>query len=92
MRNIPETTIEAFEARMALRRKMFRRTGVQMPRSNGTPDQENLIKQSVVRCVACQAADACAVWLDAAHPDAAPPAFCPNADMLQDLKRAKPVR
>ncbi|WP_299775872.1 DUF6455 family protein [uncultured Tateyamaria sp.] len=85
-----EATIGAFEKRMAMRCKMLWLTGVEMPRSPVTPDQENLIRESVVRCMECQSADYCAVWLEAVDPGVEPPAFCPNAEVMGKLKSSVP--
>lgn len=49
-----EPAIGAFEKRMALRRRMLRITGVEMPRNPTTPDQQNLIRYSVESCMECK--------------------------------------
>lgn len=84
-----ETTIGAFEKRMALRRRMLRITGVEMLHSPTTPNQENLIRYSVENCMECKSADYCAVWLEAVDEGVDPPDFCPNAEMMRELKKSE---
>jgi len=81
-----ETTIGAFEERMALRRKMFNVTGVKLPKRRLTPDVEVRIRDSIINCYECKSGDTCTSWLAEVADDVPPPEFCPNRDTILRLK------
>ena len=84
MPNDFETTIGAFEDRMALRRRMMAVTGVHVSKEMAA-SMEEITRQSVVRCFECENSDYCRVWLEAVDPGVMPPDFCPNAELNRQL-------
>ena len=92
MPNDLETTIGAFEVRMALRRRMLSITGVHFPVHDPSEDLEALLKQSVINCFECENGDCCARWLEAAKAKTSPPAFCRNRGTYQQLNAMGCVR
>ena len=54
-----ETTIGAFEERMALRRKMLSVTGVKLPKRRIPKDVEDEIRNSIINCYECKSGDTC---------------------------------
>ena len=81
-----ETTIEAFEERMALRRRMLRLAGVTLPSRNIPENIEDEIRDSIFKCDDCASGEECAACLAAAKPGTPPAAFCPNRDAILRLK------
>lgn len=84
--NLFETTIGAFEERMALRRKMLSLTGVQFPKRRIPKDVEDQIRDSIINCYECESGETCALWQLSAADGTAPPDFCPNHDTILRLK------
>jgi hypothetical protein len=81
-----EKTIQAFEERMALRRRMLRLAGVALPGRNIPESIEEEIRESIFKCNDCGSGTECAAWLAAAKPGTPPAAFCPNRDAILRLK------
>lgn len=81
-----ETTIGAFEGRMALRRKMLNVTGVKLPKRRIPQDVEDELRDSIVNCYECKDGDTCVTWLATATEGVPPPEFCPNRDSILRLK------
>ncbi|WP_339758497.1 DUF6455 family protein [uncultured Sulfitobacter sp.] len=81
-----ETTIGAFEERMALRRKMLSVTGIMLPKRRIPQDVEDEIRDSIINCYECKSGDTCATWLATAADGVPPPEFCPNRDSILRLK------
>jgi len=81
-----ETTIGAFEERMALRRKMLSVTGVKLPERRIPQDVEDEIRDSVINCYECKSGDTCESWLATVADGVPPPKFCPNRDLILRLK------
>ena len=81
-----ETTIGAFEKRMALRRKMLNVTGVTLPKRRIPKDVEDKIRDTIINCYECKSGETCASWLATADDGVPPPAFCPNRDTILRLK------
>jgi hypothetical protein len=80
-----ETTIGAFEERMALRRKMLGVTGVKFPKRL-TQELQDEVRESILACYACKSGETCANWLAKTADGVSPPAFCPNHDAILRLK------
>lgn len=78
-------TIEAFEARMLLRRRMFARCGVSVAALHATRDLDDVARRTVETCLACAADKACAGWLDAAPSHTGAPVFCSNRRLIASL-------
>jgi hypothetical protein len=81
-----ETTIGAFEERMALRRKMLNVTGVRLSKRRLSQDVEDKIRDSIINCYECKSGDTCTSWLAAVADEVPPPEFCPNRDTILRLK------
>ena len=92
MQNNLETTIGAFEKRMAMRRKMLHVTGVELPNASKSAEIERIFRETVVNCFDCKSADYCAAWLEAVDPGVEPPEFCPNSGAIRDLRKMGRVR
>ena len=84
--SLMEETLAAFEKRMEMRRQMMKATGVRLGKSDMTPDMENRVRDSILKCHGCVNSDTCEKWLQFADHDAHPPAFCPNSDFLLQLR------
>lgn len=83
-----EMTIERFEDRMRLRRRMLQSTGAALGEGSAWPTTEQDIRASVQNCCACESELDCKAWL-ARHPIAdAPPTFCQNHDTILRQKKA----
>jgi hypothetical protein len=78
-------TIETFESRMSLRRRMFGRSGVSVAALSATRDLAPVVRESVDTCLACDASERCAVWLDEASAHKGVPAFCANRQLITKL-------
>lgn len=85
--NSDTLTIEAFEERMRLRRRMFARGGVSVAALHATQDLNIDARYSVETCVACNADERCERWLDSSPEVGKMPNFCPNRHLIEDLKR-----
>lgn len=83
-------TIETFESRMALRRRMFRRSGVSVAALSAARDLAPVVRESVETCLACYASERCAVWLDEASAQTGVPAFCANRQLVTKLAKEGP--
>lgn len=81
-----ETTIGAFEERMALRRKMLGVTDVKLPKLRIPKHVEDKTRDSIINCYECKSGDTCASWLSTAAEGVPPPEFCPNRDTILRLK------
>ncbi|MCB1458926.1 MAG: hypothetical protein KDJ48_06645 [Nitratireductor sp.] len=68
-----------------LMRRMFDVTGA-LSNPACAVEFENNIRGAMMRCASCKATGACEEWLDGAHRDANPPAFCPNAGLIRHLR------
>ena len=85
-------TIEAFEARMLLRRRMFARCGVSIAALNSVRGLEEVARQSVETCIACGAESRCEAWLEVARGQDGTPVFCPNRPLITTLQDDPRVR
>ncbi|GIL02872.1 MAG: hypothetical protein BroJett030_27710 [Alphaproteobacteria bacterium] len=64
---------------------MFARTGaLSGERAIGEVEME--LKNAIWRCTACAYTDACRDWLEDASQGSPPPAFCPNAGLIERLR------
>lgn len=81
-----ETTLGAFEERMAMRRRMMAVTGASI-RKKTMASLEDKMRESVTRCHDCENGDYCRVWLEAVDPGVTPPDFCPNAGLNRELAK-----
>lgn len=86
LKGLFEETISAFEERMELRRKMLKATGVKVKKRRVDKDLENRIRESIITCHECNSSDTCHSWLEHAQEGAVPPHFCPNHDLILQLK------
>ncbi len=86
-----ETTMRAFEDRMAMRRKMLKLTGVTNCGISGSQKLEDLQRESVENCVNCKEAEACKLWLIAADSGVDAPDFCPNAQAIREFKAMQAI-
>ena len=68
-----------------LMRRMFNVTGA-LDNPACAAEFENNIRGAMMRCAACKATEACEEWLDGAHMNANPPAFCPNSGLIRQLR------
>lgn len=83
-----EMTIEKFEDRMRLRRRMLQATGAALGEGSAWPTTQKDIRASVQNCCACDSEADCQAWL-ARHPVAdEPPSFCKNHDAILRQKKA----
>ncbi|SIT02196.1 hypothetical protein SAMN05421759_11087 [Roseivivax lentus] len=83
----PDTlTIDAFEERMRLRRRMFAQCGVSVAALHAAQDLDAAARRSVETCVSCDADGSCAAWLGAGQRGETPPRFCPNRDLIASLR------
>jgi len=82
-------TIETFESRMSLRRRMFGRSGVSVAALSAARDLAPVVRESVETCLACDASESCAAWLDSASAQTGVPAFCPNGRLILRLAKAE---
>ena len=80
-----ETTIKAFEDRMAQRRRMLKVAGVHLTQRQVLEDVDGKIKDSILKCHECSNGDVCMTWLETAVEGALPPEFCPNHDTFLGL-------
>lgn len=80
-------TIEAFEKRMRLRRRMFAKSGVSLAALHAAQDLESVARHSVETCVSCNADVTCGRWLDTTPDGGKPPGFCPNHRLIEDLQK-----
>jgi hypothetical protein len=66
--------------------EMMQRLGIE-PGGGVVPQRGLSYATAMRRCLACQAKEACRAWLDA-MPESVPaaPRFCPNADILFELR------
>jgi len=83
-------TIETFESRMALRRRMFGRSGVSVAALSASRDLAAVVRESVHTCLACEASESCAAWLDSAPTRKGVPAFCANRQLIRKLAKEDP--
>ncbi|KIN77797.1 DUF6455 family protein [Sulfitobacter mediterraneus] len=82
-----EMTIEKFEDRMRLRRRMLQSTGAALGEGSAWPTTQKDIRASVQNCCACDSEADCQAWL-ARHPVAdEPPNFCKNHDAILRQKK-----
>lgn len=79
-------TIDAFEDRMRLRRRMFSRSGVSVAALHAASDLGDTARQTVETCLACTAEEACGRWLDAGPAYTDIPQFCPNKPLVESLR------
>jgi len=85
-------TIESFEDRMRLRRRMFARCGVSVAALHAARDLDAVAKRSVETCLGCAADADCARWLDGATMRDGAPAFCANQSLIAALQTGKRLR
>jgi hypothetical protein len=85
-------TIEAFEKRMRLRRRMFAKSGVSLAALHAAQDLESVARHSVETCVSCNADETCGRWLDKTADGGKPPGFCPNHRLIEDLRKEERLR
>ncbi|MEI4234866.1 DUF6455 family protein [Roseovarius sp. D22-M7] len=83
-------TIETFEARMSLRRRMFGRSGVSVAALSASRDLAPFVRESVHTCLACESSEICAAWLDSASTHTGVPAFCANRQLIRKLAKEDP--
>src|SRR6056297_1121852 len=83
-------TIEICETRMALRRRMFGRSGVSVAAPSAARDLALVVRESVETCLACDASERCAVWLDGASAKTGVQAFCPNRQLIRQFAKEDP--
>ena len=79
-------TLEAFEARMRLRRRMFARSGVSVAALHAAHDLDAVARRSVETCIGCASDADCARWLDVTGTRESPPSFCPNRPLITTLQ------
>lgn len=79
-------TIEAFEGRMRLRRRMFASCGVRIAALHAAHDPDAIARHSVESCLGCAADVDCARWLDATGARSSTPAFCANRSLIARLQ------
>jgi Family of unknown function (DUF6455) len=77
---------EAIDNRMALMGAMCDRLGIDLVRAAGT-GRGQLLTRAIRTCLGCQATAACAGWLEAGGTDAERARFCPNATLLEEMRR-----
>ena len=80
-------TLVRFEDRLKLRRRMLRRLGVRLPR-HLTPQEQETVRETIIRCVNCDHTGACSAWLNREDAPAEPPAYCPNRDIFEAMMKA----
>jgi hypothetical protein len=57
-------SIETFEERMRVRRRMFAKSGVSVAALNAAQDLKSVARYRVENCVSCNADETCGHWLD----------------------------
>jgi len=85
-------TVESFEERMRLRRRMFARCGVSIAALHAAHDLDAAARHSVETCLGCTADADCARWLDAMGGRPGAPAFCPNGSLIATLQADRRLR
>lgn len=90
--NSDTLTIEAFEERMRLRRRMFAKSGVSVAALHAAQDLESVARHSVETCVSCNAEESCGFWLDKVSDGVKTPGFCPNRCLIEDLQKQEQLR
>ena len=78
------TAADVSAERLALRRRMLRRLGIQLPRAL-TVEQQELVRASLELCANCAAAAGCRSLDEEGSGDTE---FCPNVELFSKLRRS----
>lgn len=71
--------------RLEMMGRMLATTGADLTRlPSGTLDAQ--FRSAAYRCLGCRKEAQCERWLDEGHAQAAAPAFCPNAQLMNSVR------
>ncbi|MBT8457346.1 MAG: hypothetical protein HKO95_03035 [Rhodobacteraceae bacterium] len=76
--------LQRFDKGLELRHRMMRALNIALPKRL-TRDEKEVIRETIIRCTACNHTGSCESWLDRGAPGGEAPKFCPNHALFEEL-------